>query len=870
MGVTRKITLSDRFSLAKHKFTTAVKNVLVDDTPPGVPVKKGADTPTIAAIRSLSKRYSIGSLLPYESYDPETQMYYNRDTVGFMLYSNPSTGLSPTQLKTLNGFFNQNHPPDATIQVSLIADPNIEPVLERWRKERLQYPDGEAAEFFELLANKRVEYLAKGKWRSMLDSQPLLVRNYHLVISYVMPSQRGTDSQDMPEDDIERMKRIRNAAKGTLRSAGMLSQNLEPSAFINIMNGVLNPSYEKQPILQYDDKDLISSQVVDEDTMALFSSGCSTLVHKGEHFSVIPYHVRQYPKRWPGYRNNALIGSFADNIKRIPCPFIATLTVNAPDQVVAKGKVNRKALRATQMSDSDFVKYVPQWKDRKRDWDFTKEKLESDNQMMESFYQIILITPEGSEQESEQALKSTYDGIGWTLSKSRYIPVHALLGALPMGLCQETKKALKLFRHFSTRLSWNCTNTAPWIGEWKGTATPLMTFVGRRGQLCYFNPFDNTKGNYNIAIAAASGAGKSVAVEEMLFCCLSAKGRAFAIDSGGSYKNICTLAGGTYIDFGEKGTLCLNPFSSLKDDDKDFMDDQMPMLKMLICQMASPDNPLSQKQRSVLEKAIISAWKKHKNETTITKVVDELLDDSSDEGRMHDTGKDLAVMLFSYTKNGMFGKYFEGKSNIDLDHPFVVLELDALNSTPDLQSVVLLLLMMKITQVMYLSGNRSQPKMCIIDEAWRLLGRGRAAEFIEEGYRVARKHGGLFATITQKIGDYFKSETAKAAYMNSDYCLYLRQKPEELQSAEASGQIDNSDGKVDVLRGVETIQGEYSEIAINSPDGLAVVRLLLDPYSEKLYSTKAQEADYLAEAQRNGMKLQDAITSLAETSSRNR
>ena len=179
----------------------------------------------------------------------------------------------------------------------------------------------------------------------------------------------------------------------------------------------------------------------------------------------------------------------------------------------------------------------------------------------------------------------------------------------------------------------------------------------------------------------------------------------------------------------------------------------------------------------------------------------------------------------------MFGKYFEGKSNIDLDHPFVVLELDALNSTPDLQSVVLLLLMMKITQVMYLSGNRSQPKMCIIDEAWRLLGRGRAAEFIEEGYRVARKHGGLFATITQKIGDYFKSETAKAAYMNSDYCLYLRQKPEELQSAEASGQIDNSDGKVDVLRGVETIQGEYSEIAISSPDGLAVVRLLLDPYS---------------------------------------
>ncbi|KIV35334.1 hypothetical protein SZ02_10745, partial [Vibrio parahaemolyticus] len=129
-----------------------------------------------------------------------------------------------------------------------------------------------------------------------------------------------------------------------------------------------------------------------------------------------------------------------------------------------------------------------------------------------------------------------------------------------------------------------------------------------------------------------------------------------------------------------------------------------------------------------------------------------------------------------------------------------------------------------------------QRKLCIIDEAWRLLGRGRAGQFIEEGYRVARKHGGSFMTITQKISDYYASETAKAAYGNSDFKVYLRQDPGELAEAESKGHISNSSGKVYVIRSLETIQGKYSELAVDSPNGLSALRFTVDPITEKLYS----------------------------------
>lgn len=859
----QQVTFTDRLYAAKRKLTDKIRSSIVNDIPPGVQYKRGAETPTLAVMKSFSERYSLASILPYEAYDKETGIFYNRDTVGFMLYSNPGTGLSPIELKTLNGFLNQSHKADTTIQISIIADPNVEPILSRWAEAKGHATDKSLADIFETLANNRVDYMRDGKWNSLFTDQAFLLRNFHLVVSYTIPIPKGLMATEIADDDIDRLVRTREATIGTLRSAKIYAQPMSPDLFINIMNGLLNPSKSLQPRLYYDENNLISSQIIDDDTMALFDSGASSLIHKDEVFSILPYHVRQFPQVWPGFKNGNLIGSFTNNILRIPCPFIATLTINAPDQVTAKGKVTRKSIRTTQMADSPMSKYVPQWKDRKVDWDYTAKKVDNGNKLMDAFYQIVLFAPQGREQECEQALKSTYESMGWVLSKSRYTPIHSFLGALPMGLCQESKRALQIFGHFSTRLSWTCTNIAPWIGEWKGTQTPMMLFNGRRGQITYFDPFDNDKGNYNVSCSATSGSGKSFFTQEWIFSCLGYGGRAFIIDAGHSYKNLCKLLKGTYLEFGRDDLrIGLNPFSSISDDDPKYFKEQLPLLKMLIAQMASPERPLSAKQRAVLEKAIMRTWEKYGSKATISSVVETLLSDDTDDGPMHSTAKDLSVMLHSYTKDGMYAEYFEGDSNVNLENSFVVLELDALNTMPDLQSVVLLILMMRITQVMYLSGNKTQRKLCIIDEAWRLLGRGRAGEFIEEGYRVARKHGGSFMTITQKISDYYTSETAKAAYANSDFKVYLRQDPGELAEAEAKGHVSNSGGKVDVIKSLETIQGKYSELAIDSPSGLAALRFTVDPVTEKLYSTKAEEVDYIREAEARGIHIFDAVQEL--------
>jgi conjugal transfer ATP-binding protein TraC len=103
-----------------------------------------------------------------------------------------------------------------------------------------------------------------------------------------------------------------------------------------------------------------------------------------------------------------------------------------------------------------------------------------------------------------------------------------------------------------------------------------------------------------------------------------------------------------------------------------------------------------------------------------------------------------------------------------------VLELLSLEDKPKLLSSILFSLILAIQEKMYHSP-RDLKKVCIIDEAWRLLGGSNphAARFIETGYRTVRRHRGAFITITQGIKDFSASKEAEAAWNNSSTKITL-------------------------------------------------------------------------------------------------
>ena len=65
-----------------------------------------------------------------------------------------------------------------------------------------------------------------------------------------------------------------------------------------------------------------------------------------------------------------------------------------------------------------------------------------------------------------------------------------------------------------------------------------------------------------------------------------------------------------------------------------------------------------------------------------------------------------------------------------------------------------------------------------------------------------------------------------------------------------------------MLASVDTRQGKYSEIAVMGPAGTTVGRLVVDPFAEKLYSTRAEEFAAIGSLMAQGLSLVDSVERL--------
>jgi conjugal transfer ATP-binding protein TraC len=61
---------------------------------------------------------------------------------------------------------------------------------------------------------------------------------------------------------------------------------------------------------------------------------------------------------------------------------------------------------------------------------------------------------------------------------------------------------------------------------------------------------------------------------------------------------------------------------------------------------------------------------------------------------------------------------------------------------------------------------------------------------------------------------------------------------------------------------VDTRQGKYSEVAVMGPAGATVGRLVVDPFAEKQYSTRADEFSAIESLRRQGLSVADAVEKL--------
>lgn len=201
-----------------------------------------------------------------------------------------------------------------------------------------------------------------------------------------------------------------------------------------------------------------------------------------------------------------------------------------------------------------------------------------------------------------------------------------------------------------------------------------------------------------------------------------------------------------------------------------------------------PDN-LDEVHEGLLLQAVRASWLAKKNRARIDDVVDFLKnardnDQYVESPTIRSRLDEMIVLLDQYTAGGTYGRYFNSdEPSLRDDAKMVVLELGGLEDRPSLLVAVMFSLIIYIENRMYRTP-RNLKKLNVIDEGWRLLDfkNHKVGEFIEKGYRTARRHTGAYITITQNIVDFDSdkaSSAARAAWGNSSYKIILKQSAKE-------------------------------------------------------------------------------------------
>jgi conjugal transfer ATP-binding protein TraC len=815
--------------------------------------------PNRSCFEDILKAYGtqpmMADLFPYDSYDETTRLFRNQDSMGFVLETLPLTGASEEMQKEVSSLFQYILPEQSSLQTILWADPHIGDLCNAWQDLRQ-----DKSPVIQKLAQRRAEFLKGMAFES--PQSPYVLRNFRCILAYSQP-----DCGNNPVA-VEQITQLISQLKTALEMLRLPVIVWRPEELISTLEGMLclDPAITTTRQRPWDPLTSLQSQICSAEAGLMVGSNGLSLHQlspegKSERaIQVRTYKVRNYPDMWSLHAMSRLVGDNERDMAQIPCPFLIHYGVHIPLQDKPQKTVTTKALYVDTQARSTLAKYLPSLQQESAELTFVRDQLNKGERIVQTHFSIVLFAPGDLLPQAEQIVRNLFQGQEWRLESNRFLHLPMLLSCLPMSWGAGMIKTLTHLRKLKTTLSTESANLLPLQAEWRGTPFPGLILAGRRGQLFTWWPYDSAS-NYNVCVLGQSGSGKSVFMQEMVMSLLGAGGRVFVLDIGRSFQKLAQILGGEIIQITRRADplappLSLNPFTHLNvmaNNDEDRLS-HLIMIRQVIASMISPSGNLEELETSFLEIALNTVIADKGAQTEVSDIAAWFL------AHADRRANDMGTRLYSFSRDGIYGRYFAGPSTISFSNALVVAEFEDIKQSRELCAVILQILIVHILTLMY-RGDRKTRFALIVDEGADFLA-GRAGEtLVETVARQIRKSGGVLIMGSQNAEDFHKSLAAKAAFNNSAWKFYLSMSNESFQAFEKGGLI-SSPTMLSLLRTVRMNPGQYGESMIVSDSGYAIGRLILDPFTQLLYSTKAEEFTAIEGLVKQGLPVDVAIDRL--------
>lgn len=767
--------------------------------------------------------------------------------IGFGFVAQPLCGCDGAVITRISQMLSYHWPVGTIIQFSLFGSPDVSGQINKYLD--LHISDNDV---LNNLVLNRAKYFEEASVGAIDSESHVRLRNHILLISLKVP----VSSMPVSDGEMEDIINYSRATKAQLEGVGLYTQDMGKLTLSYIMQTLLNwdsdASWRSKNVADTYDEDVFVRENFFDLGSRIHRPDASTLKLGEKHLAVMS--CKNPPQNFAMPMMNKLVGDIFGGDGGIKQNFLLTCNVHVGDFEKERAEMNTKLQRTNYSAYGSMPKWNPRILERKADMDGLYNSVEEGNKIGRVMLSCTVFCDSKEEVEvTQSALKSYWDGVEFRFFKDSYLALTIFLNQMPMNMDHLAVK--ELFR-YKTMSTYQCAQFIPMVFEWTGGANPAVMLSSRLGQPIAFDLFDSDT-SYSCVIAAESGAGKSFFNNHILSSYMAMQGssgiptKAWVIDIGESYRKQCEIVDGNFIDFADS-SIVMNPFESITD-----YAESSDMIIGILSVMAAPNEGLTDHQLSNLRSVMMSLWGEYGTNLNIDIIAKALIAVEGDE--LSDVRK-IGRQLFSFTTEGEFGRFFCGKSNIDLfSKQFTVLELKGLQNKKDLQRVVLFMVMYSITEAMR-GLPQNVKKLICVDEGWQMLASNAdVAKFLESAYRTWRKENGAAIICTQSINDLYGTASGIAIAENSPNKVFLKQNSTSIEQAKNKKQMTLDDYGFELLRTVRSVRGKYSEMFIMKDQAYGVARFVADKYMQLLYTTHGEEVFRLKKLESTGLTVDEAI-----------
>lgn len=814
------------------------------------------DEKPVTSFHLNDHRYpSFTDLLPYQYYDEDSQLFFNECNAGLLYRIIPLTGANEQIAEQLDQLLRTKVSDDFTLQVLLVKHNQVGFGIDAFA-EQFSKPE---FEHLQSMGEHLSTFYKRAATHGFKTNTAIKPRITHTECFVVIDKVSKTSERDTRAC----FGQFKVSFEASLSAAGIGFKQADVLDFMSLMNFYLNNDADTiypKPVA-YDKARVLKHQVlthdfdlsVDKDDITIRSTNTKGVAFKTAVSVLTMDELPRAYHLWDTLNNTSNVNNPEQTI---PCNHIISVTYVIDEQNRAQQRANRKTRDLDKKSKSDYALHVAGTEEQARMWRTFRDDLAAQKtRSVKMLYNVVLFSRVSDKARDVEAAVSAYAHNGIKLACFKRMQLPYFLVSMPFLFSGNLEKDFALPTMMWPISSWNATQYMPLLSDWSGVGRGIL-LPTMREQFACIDPFSGAFGtNYNMAVTGTSGGGKSFFIQMLMLNVLFNGGDIFIIDIGGSYRKLCEVLGGTYLEYSH---LAMNPFTHVTNIMRE-LKDIVALFELLAC----PTDGASDDDKGTLRKAILTAFADTGRDTCIDDVQRALLSLHELDAKTYSSGGILAKNLEPYCTHAEHGKTFNAPSQLSPTARFIVVDLKEIEDDESIRAPVLLSVISQFQRRMF-GSDRSKQKMCIIDEAWSFFtGDAIASNFITKGFRTGRRHKASFVTITQGIDDYYAFSEARAAWENSALKLIFLQDQEPLMKHQKEHETFSA-YELSLLKAFPKARDAgFSQVLLRANGVSSFHRLFVDPFTRVLLSSDGDDYQAVMNAVDGGMGYLEAVAHVA-------